>query len=201
MTPTTEQPGRLQRRKARTRAAIVQAATDLFHANGYEPTSILQIAERADTGVGTLYGYFASKEEILREVLRSRSDEALARYFAQVDESSTFVDRICTALRILAGYIGENRMVLAAAFRSTAGDRGVDDHAQEMLKVAFSALISMGIERGEIPPLPVQTTAQALIGMVTTAVLGVGIWAGREDDPALLAELDTLVRQLLKPMS
>ena len=79
---------RLERRKARTRATILEAAGALFRDNGYEETSIQQIAERADTGVGTLYGYFASKEEMLHEVLRQHSDEAIERYQASVDEST-----------------------------------------------------------------------------------------------------------------
>lgn len=198
MTLTTEQPGRLQRRKAKTRAAIVQAASELFHTNGYDETSIQQIAERADTGVGTLYGYFAAKEEILREVLKSSSDVALQRYFATIDESSTFVDRICTALTILAEYIRENRLVLAAAVRTPARERSVDEHSSEMLLAAFSSLLTLGIERGEFSPLPVPTTARALIGTVTMAVLGVGIWAGRQDDPAVMSELDAITRQLLR---
>lgn len=201
MTVAPEPPGRLQRRKARTRAAIVQAAADLFHANGYEATSIQQVAERADTGVGTLYGYFSSKQDILREVLKASSGEALSRYFATVDESSTFVDRICTAMAILAEYIRENRLVLAAAFQTSAKDRYVDEHSSEKLTAAFSALITMGIERGEIAPLPARTTAQVLISMVTLAVLGIGIWAGRENDPAVLPEMERITRQTLRGMT
>ncbi|MEO9254346.1 MAG: helix-turn-helix domain-containing protein, partial [Tepidiformaceae bacterium] len=83
-TTQTAQPGRLERRKARTRAAILTAASRLFHERGYEDTSIQQVAERADTGVGTLYGYFASKEDILRAVLDDQRDEAIARYQSSI---------------------------------------------------------------------------------------------------------------------
>ncbi|MCA9823169.1 MAG: helix-turn-helix transcriptional regulator, partial [Dehalococcoidia bacterium] len=64
---------RLERRKARTRASILSAAEQLFGSRGYDDTSIAQIAETADTGVGTVYGYFASKAEILQAVLRDHS--------------------------------------------------------------------------------------------------------------------------------
>ena len=49
MTTVAPAPGRLERRKARTRAAIISAASKLFHERGYEDTSIQQIAELADT--------------------------------------------------------------------------------------------------------------------------------------------------------
>ncbi len=194
--PETLTPGRLQRRKALTRAAIVQSATDLFHRNGYEETSIQQIAELADTGVGTLYGYFASKEEILREVLKIRSDAALSSYFAAVDANTGYVDRVVTAMRVLAGYIRDNRLVLVAAFQTAARDRHLDAHWAEMLTTSFSLLISTGIERGEIAPLPVETTARMLIGTCTMAMLGIGVWDGRDGDETL-ADVETITRQVL----
>ena len=188
--------GRLQRRKARTRAAIVQSATDLFHRNGYEETSIQQIAELADTGVGTLYGYFTSKEEILREVLRTRSDAALSSYFAAVDETTGYVDRVVTAIRVLASYIRDNRLVLAAAFQTAARDRHLDEHWAEMLTASFSLLIKTGIERGEIAALPVETTARVLIGTCTMAMLGIGVWDNRDSDETLM-DIEAITRQLL----
>jgi AcrR family transcriptional regulator len=198
---SAEPQGRLQRRKARTRAAIVLAATELFHENGYEATSIQQVAELADTGVGTLYGYFPSKRDILREVLKASSDEALGRYFAIVDQSTTSIDRICTAMAIFAEYIRENHRVLAATFQASARERRGDEHSSDMLVGAFAALINAGIERGEICPLPAQTTAQLLISTVSLAVLGIGIWAGREDDPELVPELQEIARKMLRGMT
>ena len=194
--PNPPEPGRLQRRKARTREAIVQSATDLFHRNGYEETSIQQIAELADTGVGTLYGYFTSKEEILREVLKTRSDAALSSYFAAVDETTGYVDRVVTAMRILASYIRDNRLVLAAAFQTAARDRHLDEQRAEMLTSSFAVLIKTGIERGEIAALPVETTVRVLIGTCTMAMLGIGVWDNRDSDQTL-TDIETITRQLL----
>ena len=96
--PAIQGPGRLERRKARTRAAIISSASKLFHDRGFEETSIQHIAELADTGVGTLYGYFESKDDILREVLQTERDEALEQYFASIDERTTLSPR-CAARR------------------------------------------------------------------------------------------------------
>lgn len=48
---------------------ILDAATELFSEQGYDCTSIRQIAERAGISLGLLYNYFKSKEEVLREIL------------------------------------------------------------------------------------------------------------------------------------
>jgi AcrR family transcriptional regulator len=53
------------RKRARTRQAIVDAATDLFERNGYHETTIADIAAAADIGTRTFFSYFASKEEVL----------------------------------------------------------------------------------------------------------------------------------------
>ena len=51
-----------------TRAAIVQAAHDLFISQGYNGTSMRQIAQTAEVAVGGIYNHFAGKEEIFEAV-------------------------------------------------------------------------------------------------------------------------------------
>jgi AcrR family transcriptional regulator len=53
------------RKRARTRQALVDAAAELFERNGYERTTIADIAAAADIATRTFFGYFASKEEVL----------------------------------------------------------------------------------------------------------------------------------------
>ena len=60
---------RMDRRRARTRAALLRAAYDLMSTRSVEKTTILEITESADVGFGTFYGYFASKEEIAAAAL------------------------------------------------------------------------------------------------------------------------------------
>lgn len=47
---------------ARTREQLVDTAIDLFIEQGYDATTMEQIAERAEVGTSTLYRYFPSKE-------------------------------------------------------------------------------------------------------------------------------------------
>ncbi len=50
---------------ARTRALIADAAYALFAEQGYDPTTMEQVAERADVGSSTLYRYFPTKESLV----------------------------------------------------------------------------------------------------------------------------------------
>ncbi|UWZ57316.1 TetR family transcriptional regulator [Dactylosporangium aurantiacum] len=53
------------RKRARVRQALVDAATELFERDGYERTTVADIAAAADIGTRTFFSYFASKEELL----------------------------------------------------------------------------------------------------------------------------------------
>ena len=64
-----------QARSRRTRRRIVEAAVHCFETRGYDATTTAMIAARAGIAVGTLYGYFRDKREILLELLDHTMDE------------------------------------------------------------------------------------------------------------------------------
>jgi AcrR family transcriptional regulator len=54
-----------ERKRVRTRQALIDAAADLFERRGYDATTIADIAAAADISSRTFFSYFASKEDIL----------------------------------------------------------------------------------------------------------------------------------------
>src|SRR5690606_8304072 len=71
--PIAAPGGRSQQREA-TRNRVVTAARELFEQNGYEGTTIRDIASRAGVSVGSVFTTFASKGEVLGEVMQQRLD-------------------------------------------------------------------------------------------------------------------------------
>jgi AcrR family transcriptional regulator len=55
---------RQERERESVRRAILDAARDLFIAEGYQNVSIRKIAERIEYSPAAIYGYFASKDDI-----------------------------------------------------------------------------------------------------------------------------------------
>ncbi len=66
--------GLRERKKRKTRAAIVDAAMSLFEEKGFDATTIAEIASKAEIAPRTFFAYFPSKED----VVFSDSSEALA---------------------------------------------------------------------------------------------------------------------------
>ena len=66
-------PNRLERRKARTRAALVRAAQS-FIAAGKVNVPILEITQAADVGMGSFYNHFESKDELFQAAVADALD-------------------------------------------------------------------------------------------------------------------------------
>lgn len=54
-----------------SRLRLLEVGADLFHHRGYAETTLRDIAQDAGMKAGSIYYHFASKEELLTEVLRS----------------------------------------------------------------------------------------------------------------------------------
>jgi AcrR family transcriptional regulator len=80
-------PNRLDRRKARTRAALIRAAQACMAA-GKDNVPILEITQAADVGLGSFYNHFDSKEELFRAAL----EDALDAYGDLLDQLTTGLD-------------------------------------------------------------------------------------------------------------
>jgi AcrR family transcriptional regulator len=60
--------GLRERKKARTRGAIADAAARLFAERGYEQVSVSDIAREAEVSEQTVYNYFETKEQLVTDL-------------------------------------------------------------------------------------------------------------------------------------
>jgi AcrR family transcriptional regulator len=60
------------------RERLVASAGDLLHRQGVQATTLAQVAEAADVPLGNVYYYFKTKDDLVRAVIDSRSEQVRA---------------------------------------------------------------------------------------------------------------------------
>lgn len=87
--------GLRERQKEERRRAIVAAATALFARRGFTGTTLEEIAARAGVSVPTIFKYFASKQEILLEMLAAADRQAILSARLALPDIADPVDALC----------------------------------------------------------------------------------------------------------
>jgi len=110
---------RKDREKLAHRNELVQAARQVFVTCGYHGSTIEQIAREADFAVGTVYNFFANKEELFAEVITDMTREvftALQREVFSKQDPVTAVEALIEfRLRFPQDQSGLFRMLVEAA--------------------------------------------------------------------------------------
>lgn len=119
---------RQERRKEQTKNKIIETAIKLFSDQGFESTTMEQIAEQTDIARKTLYNHFPMKEAILSEHVQKIMKEG---YIELEDFMKEFPD---TRSRILAGFVQSARWV---------------QDNQDIYKVYLQYRIKMGLSSGD----------------------------------------------------
>jgi len=155
------------RKKERTRQALIDAAGKLFAEQGYERTTVADIAAAADIGTRTFFSYFASKEELVYPEADARVRAAVDAIAARAPGDSP-VDVLLRAL----GNVGDEivgpmaglRLRLAQTVPAVRG-RGLQIQADAEREIA-------GHLRDAFPDQLDAVSAAALVGAFVGAVTG-----------------------------
>ncbi|GAA4341405.1 AcrR family transcriptional regulator [Actinomadura luteofluorescens] len=108
--------GLRERKKQRTRLALIDAALDLFLAQGYEATTIDEIVAAVEVSQRTFFRYFGTKEDVVTSFLTEHDqvlEEALA---ARPPEERPFT-ALFESLRVVLRTIAESDPADSARFR------------------------------------------------------------------------------------
>ncbi|MEV6113837.1 TetR/AcrR family transcriptional regulator [Streptomyces sp. NPDC052109] len=115
--PVSDAPkplGRRERNKQKVKERLYSSALQLFAENGYEHTSIEEIAERADVARGTFFNYFQRKEDLIR-AWGDRRREALMESISRAEPRGRgAVARLEQCMAILGSLNEEERESTAA---------------------------------------------------------------------------------------
>lgn len=205
--PRTVAPARWRRRKEDRPGEILAAALACFAERGFAATRLEEVAHRAGVTRGTLYLYFASKEELFKAIVRQAILPNLAQAESFVAESQEPVS--AQLARVLSRWAENSALPAGAIPKLVVSEAGnfpdlARFYFEEVIRRGtelFRHLLRTGIERGEFRPVDIDHTVFCIVAPVIMSML----WRHSFEpircqafDPAAVcrAHLDLLLRGL-----
>jgi AcrR family transcriptional regulator len=158
MESSTDAAVRRRRPQARgraTRARLLDAAEALFMQRGFDGTSMGDVAERAETAVGTLYHHFADKRALLLELVERWGERLATQRRSEIDLGALLgVDPRAAIERWLRGAytrLRDKPSVYLVVLSMAARDPEVRQRYQRIEELAIErlrALFEFGQRRG-----------------------------------------------------
>jgi AcrR family transcriptional regulator len=181
--------GRVARKQQRKREALVQAGYKVMSERGIDSATMLEIAELADVGAGTVYSYFKSKDELAVAVLERVMHDLAVRIEVVTNTFTDPAQVYAYGVRmVLESATGDKRWkqllyraeVIADAIFNSHGPFAIRDienavrakrfkvkDAQLTFKLACFAIIgaSSAMNHGELPLSAIDETVVRLLCM------------------------------------
>ena len=163
----TEAPvNRLERRKLRTRSALIKAAQQLI-VEGRLTVPVLEITQLADVGMGSFYNHFDSKDELFEaavtDVLDAYGELLDSLTIDMADPAETFAASFRLTGRFFRSRPQESRILLANWATLISSDQGLAPRALRDIKAATAA----GRFKVDDPELALAVASGILLGLGT----------------------------------
>src|SRR5689334_25156623 len=190
--PASEAPraSRLDRRKARTRQALIDAAVRLIAEGRGDRASIAEITEEADIGFGSFYNHFDSKEQLFQ----TASEEALERWGQLIDRATVGLtdpaERFAVGTRI-SGRLGWTHPDIAG-FLTGAGLDALD------IPVGLGPRALRDIEAGQAAGRFTVPDAEIALSAVAGGLLGLLRLCQRHPERVSETTVDQLTEAVLR---
>lgn len=147
-----------------TRAAVLDAAHEVFKVSGYYGSSISEITRHCGVSMGTFYQYFKNKEQVFLEL----NDLIISRFNEQANalnlDEFTFEMRLKRVLKLLYYHTLHN-----FAFHRILGESELIDRVTiayyESIARYCRDFLRQEAQAGNMPPLDANMLAYGLIGM------------------------------------
>lgn len=199
MTCPDENGPRWRRRPAERPEEILHAALEVFSDQGLAGARVEDIASRAGVSKGTLYLYFASKEELFREAIRAkmqRTMEALASATPPgepTERLTRFVDAYWAYLR-RPSFGSMYRLVLSELHQFPELSRFYAEEVSGRVTTLIGEILAEGVAAGTFREMDPEVGSRMVVGVMVQHA----VWISRRDIFPLLGNRndETLVNEI-----
>jgi AcrR family transcriptional regulator len=157
--------GKREATKQANRAAILEAAREVFADIGFGAASVRDIVRKTDLATGTFYNYFPDKESVLTALVDETAGEARQRVRAARREGETLEAFVRDGFRAYFDYLLEDPATSLMLSRNAGTIRAMFDEPSLVAGTEELAEdLRAGIAAGLIPEHDVQYMAASMVG-------------------------------------
>lgn len=157
--------GKREQTKVANRAAILDAALQLFGELGYGAATVRDIVRRTDLATGTFYNYFPDKESVLRALVEDAATEARVLVRAARRSSHDLESFVESGFRAYFEFLASDPLLFDLLRRNAGTIRALyDEPAIGAGTVELAEDLRVGITAGVVPDLDVEYMARAMVG-------------------------------------
>lgn len=143
-------------RKREKYMTIIDAALEVFAEYGYHDCQVAKIARQAGIADGTIYLYFANKEDVLVSVFREKMSEYINQLKVLLQNHDTAVDKLSALVHYHFSYMEKNpSMANFLQIQLRQSDTYIRSGIAEPLKHYYQlieTLVEAGKQQGSINP-------------------------------------------------
>lgn len=176
------------------RERLVVAAVDLFTEQGYDETTVAQIAERAGVTRSTFFRHFADKRELLAAGQETLS-QLLVEGIAEAPAGASPLEAVGAGLERASGAMGQMNRELAPRIKAAVAASAELQGRDALKTVGLTAAVTTALIARDVPDATAQLAAE--LGMLAFK-RGFAQWSaadlGADDQlaPYCFAALDEL---------
>lgn len=161
---------------AETREKLVDAAARVFERDGFEGSTVAQIAREAGVSSGAIYAHYGSKAELLVDALRVHVERAISTLFASTSRGDVATRLLARASRLRTRGRGDGALLSEALLASRRDDelaRVLSEAVAEHQRFTTSMLARGQADGVLSDDVPAEVTARfALALSLGTMVVG-----------------------------
>jgi TetR/AcrR family transcriptional regulator len=208
--PTVSAHARPSRRKQARPGELLAAALDLFVEKGYAATRVEEVARRAGVSKGTLFLYFASKEELFKAVVRENISGRFPQWSSELDVfPGSSAELLRYAMQAWWAHVGDakasgiSKLIMSEASNFPELAVFYNHEVIEPGNRLIRRILERGVQRGEFRPLDLQYGVHTVLApMLYLQVWKHSLGSCALQDPPLVpqdylaAQIDTLLNGL-----
>lgn len=164
---------RFERRRRQNRAALIDAAIEIFQRKGVRGTRLEEVCERADVSQRTFFNHFATREHLYEAIGRQRAHQLASLFDAASQDPRPFAERITELFESVGAYLSARPLYreLVGEMLHVRTDGGSEIARSHSLGQASLRFIQTACTRGEVHSRHApETLADIMLGTLTTAV-------------------------------